>query len=141
MIIATFSDPEEQVVEKIKVVLAEDHEIECISIVDGKEMTFGDVEIRTKQRKVFFKGKEVELTPREFDVLYTLAYYHDQVLTTRQIYKAITGEDVMGDYHGIESSVYSIRKKLGRNIIQNIRGYGYQPESVNLVTNYFPNIA
>ncbi|MEY8236631.1 winged helix family transcriptional regulator [Clostridiaceae bacterium] len=126
MIIVTFSDPEEQVVEKIKAVLVEDHEIECISIVDGKEMTFGDVEIRTKQRKVFFKGKEVELTPREFDVLYTLAYYHDQVLTTRQIYKAITGEDVMGDYHGIESSVYSIRKKLGRNVIQNIRGYGYQ---------------
>jgi len=126
MIIATFSDPEEQVVEKIKAVLVEDHEIECISIVDGKEMTFGDVEIRTKQRKVFFKGKEVELTPREFDVLYTLAYYHDQVLTTRQIYKAITGEDVMGDHHGIESSVYSIRKKLGRNIIKNIRGYGYQ---------------
>ena len=126
MIIVIFSDPEEQVVEKIKAVLAEDQEIECISTADGKEMVFGDVEIRTKQRRVFLKGKEVELTTREFDVLYTLVYYHDQVLTTRQIYKAITGEDVMGDYHGIESSIYTIRKKLGRNIIQNIRGYGYQ---------------
>ena len=126
MIIVTFSDPEEQIVEKIKAVLAEDHEIECIQIADGREMNFGDVEIQTKQRKVFFKGKEIELTTREFDVLYTLAYYHDQVLTTRQIYKAITGEDVMGDYHGIESSVYSIRKKLGRDVIQNVRGYGYQ---------------
>ena len=105
MIIVTFSDPEEQVVEKIKAVLAEDQEIESISIADGKEIRFGDVEIQTKQRKVFLKGKEIELTTREFDVLYTLAYYHDQVLTTRQIYKAITGEDVMGDYHGIESSV------------------------------------
>lgn len=122
----TFSDPEEQVVEKIKAVLAEDHEIECISIADGKEMVFGDIEILTKQRKVFYKGKEIELTTREFDVLFTLAYYHDQVLTTRQIYKAITGEDIIGDYHGIESSIYSIRKKLGRSIIQNIRGYGYQ---------------
>ena len=126
MIIVTFSDPEEQVVEKIKAVLAEDQEIECLSVDDNKEMTFGDMEIRTKQRKVLFKGKEVELTAREFDVLYTLAYYHDQVLTTRQIYKAITGEDVAGDYHGIESRVYFIRKKLGRKIIQNIRGYGYQ---------------
>ena len=126
MIIVTFSDREEQGVEKIKAVLAEDQEIECISTADGKEMVFGDVEIRTKQRRVFLKGKEVELTTREFDVLYTLAYYHDQVLTTRQIYKAITGEDVMSDYHGIESSIYTIRKKLGRNIIQNIRGYGYQ---------------
>ena len=126
MIIVTFSDPEEQVVEKIKAVLAEDHEIERIQIAGEEELNFGDVEIQTKQRKVFLRGKEVELTAREFDVLYTLAYYHDQVLTTRQIYKAITGEDVMGDYHGIESSVYSIRKKLGRNVIQNIRGYGYQ---------------
>ena len=111
MIIVTFSDPEEQVVEKIKAVLAEDQEIESISIADGKEIRFGDVEIQAKQR---------------FDVLYTPAYYHDQVLTTRQIYKAITGEDVMGDYHGIESSVYSIRKKPGRDVIQNVRGYGYQ---------------
>ena len=111
MIIVTFSDPEEQVVEKIKAVLAEDQEIESISIADGKEIRFGDVEIQAKQR---------------FDVLYTPAYYHDQVLTTRQIYKAITGEDVMGDYHGIDSSVYSIRKKLGRDVIQNVRGYGYQ---------------
>ncbi len=126
MIIVTFSDPEEQVVEKIKAVLAEDHEIEYISSIDRNEMTFGDIEIRTKQRKVFFKGKEIELTTREFDVLFTLAYYHDQVLTTRQIYKAITGEDITGVYHGIESSIYSIRKKLGRSIIQNIRGYGYQ---------------
>lgn len=126
MIIVTFSDPEEQVVEKIKAVLAEDHEIEYISSTDGNEMTFGDIEILTKQRKVFFKGKEIELTTREFDVLFTLAYYHDQVLTTRQIYKAITGEDITGVYHGIESSIYSIRKKLGRSIIQNIRGYGYQ---------------
>lgn len=126
MIIVTFSDPEEQIVEKIKAVLAEDHEIACIQIADGREMNFGDVEIQTKQRKVFLRGKEVELTAREFDVLYTLAYYHDQVLTTRQIYKAITGEDIMSDYHGIESSVYAIRKKLGHDIIQNIRGYGYQ---------------
>ena len=65
MIIVTFSDPEEQVVEKIKAVLAEDQEIECISTADGKEMVFGDVEIRTKQRRVFLKGKEVELTTRE----------------------------------------------------------------------------
>ena len=71
MIIVTFSDPEEQIVEKIKAVLAEDHEIECIQIADGREMNFGDVEIQTKQRKVFLRGKEVELTAREFDVLYS----------------------------------------------------------------------
>ena len=38
MIIVTFSDPEEQVVEKIKAVLAEDQEIESIPIAEGKEI-------------------------------------------------------------------------------------------------------
>ena len=68
MIIVTFSDPEEQVVEKIKAVLAEDQEIESISIAEGKEMVFGDLEIRAKQRRDNLKGKEIELTTREFDV-------------------------------------------------------------------------
>ena len=68
MIIVTFSDQEEQVVEKIKAVLAEDQEIECIPIAEGKEMVFGDLEIRAKQRRDNLKGKEIELTTREFDV-------------------------------------------------------------------------
>lgn len=125
MIILTFSDSEDQIVEKIKEIV-EDQEIECIHIESGKEMVFGDVEIRGTQRKVIYKGKEMELTSREFDVLYTLACNHDQVLTTGQIYRTITGEEAIDDYHGIESSIYSIRKKLGHDIIQNIRGYGYQ---------------
>ena len=50
---------------KIKEVLAEDQKIECIPIADGREMTFGDVEIHTKQRWVFLKGEEVELTTRQ----------------------------------------------------------------------------
>lgn len=126
MIIVTFSEQEKQIVEKIKAILEKEQELECIHIANEGKMVFDDVEIWIKQRKVFFDGKEVELTKREFDVLYTLAYYHDQVLTTRQIYKAITGEDTIGDYHGIENSIYAIRKKLKYNIIQNIRGYGYQ---------------
>lgn len=125
MIILTFSDSEDQVVEKIKEIV-ENHEIECVHAENRKEMTFGDIEIRANQRKVICKGTEVELTSGEFDVLYTLAYNQDQVMTTGQIYRAITGEDATDDYHGVESSIYSIRKKLGRDIIQNIRGYGYQ---------------
>ena len=53
---------------KLKAVLAEDQEIECIPIAEGKEMVFGDLEIRAKQRRDNLKGKEIELTTREFDV-------------------------------------------------------------------------
>lgn len=52
--------------------------------------------------------------------------YHNQILTVRQIYKAVTGEKSVEDYHSIESSIYSIRKRLGHDVIETFRGYGYK---------------
>ena len=49
-----------------------------------------------------------------------------QVLTIGQIYKVITGKDAVEDYHGIESSIHFIRKKMGHDITQYIRRYGYK---------------
>lgn len=124
--ILTFSDSEEYIVEKILGALKDKHEIEHIYSVDGSVLVFEDMKILPDQRKVVYNGDEVELTTREFDILYTLARCHNQVLTAEQIYKAVTGEELVGDHHGIESSIYSIRKKLEYDVIQNIRGYGYR---------------
>lgn len=124
--IVTFSDPEEQIVKKIMEVLAEDHEIEYIHISDAAVLILGEMQINPGQRKVFQNGAEISLTTREFDILYTLARYHNQVLTVQQIYKAVTGEGSVEDCHSIESSIYSIRKKLGHDVIETVRGYGYK---------------
>lgn len=124
--IMTFSDPEEHIVTKIFKVLTDEQGIDYIHVEDGSVLVFEDMQILPGQRKVIYNGKDVELTTREFDILYTLACYHDQVLTVEQIYKAVTGEEALGDYHSIENSVYSIRKKLKHDVIQNVRGYGYK---------------
>lgn len=121
-----FSDTEEYVVEKILRVLKDEHELDYIHVADDSVLVFADMEILPSQRKVVYNGNEVELTTREFDILYTLACCHNQVLTVEQIYKAVTGEETIGDYHSIENSIYSIRKKLAHDVIQNIRGYGYK---------------
>lgn len=44
----------------------------------------------------------------------------------RQIYEAVSGQSIACDYHSIESSIYSIRKKLGHDVILTVRGYGYK---------------
>lgn len=124
--ILTFSESGEQIVNKIMEVLAEDHEIEYIHISDAAVLTFGEMQIDPGQRQVFQNGTEISLTTREFDILYTFARYHNQVLTVQQIYKAVTGEESVEDYHSIESSIYSIRKKLGHDVIETVRGYGYK---------------
>lgn len=64
---------------------------------------------------------------REFDILYYLAQYAGQVLTARQIFEVVSGESAaVCDYHSGESSIYSIRKKLGHDVILTVRGYGYR---------------
>lgn len=125
--ILTFSESEEHLIQKIlKVLAVEEQEIDYIHVADGSVLVFEDIQILHDQRKVIYNEREIELTTREFDILYTLARYQDQVLTAEQIYRAVTGESAIGDYHAIENSIYSIRKKLGRDVIQTIRGSGYR---------------
>lgn len=107
-------------------VLSEEQTIERVYIPAEPALTFSSLEIRPQRRQILLNGKEIELTTREFDVLYYLAQYAGQVLTARQIYEAVSGESAVCDYHSVESSIYLIRRKLGRDVILTVRGYGYK---------------
>lgn len=125
--VLTLSDSEEHIMDKVMAVLAEEQTIEHIYIPAEPALTFPSLEIYPQRRQIVLNGKEIELTTREFDVLYYLAWYAGQVLTARQIYEAVSSECAVGcDYHSIESSIYSIRRKLGRDVILTVRGYGYK---------------
>ena len=125
--VLTLSDSEEHIMDKVMAVLAEEQTIERVHIPAEPALTFSSLEILPQRRQILLRGKEIELTTREFDVLYYLARYAGQVLTARQIYEAVSGESAVGcDYHSIESSIYSIRRKLGRDVILTVRGYGYK---------------
>lgn len=125
--VLTLSDSEEHIMDKVMAVLSEEQTIERVHIPAEPTLTFPNLEIRPQRRQILLSGKEIELTTREFDVLYYLARYAGQVLTAGQIYEAVSGESAVGcDYHSIESSIYSIRRKLGRDVILTVRGYGYK---------------
>lgn len=127
LIIITLSESEEHIIDKVLSVLSDKQDLEQVSVPDSPILTFGDLKILPRRRQVYMSSQEVSLTTREFDVLYYLAQHAGQVLTARQIYEAASGESaVVCDYHSIESSVYSIRKKLGRDVILTVRGYGYK---------------
>ena len=124
--VLTLSDSEEHIMDKVMAVLAEEQTIEHVYIPAEPALTFSSLEILPQRRQILLRGKEIELTTREFDVLYYLARYAGQVLTARQIYEAVSGESAVCDYHSVESSIYSIRRKLGRDVILTVRGYGYK---------------
>ena len=124
--VLALSDSEEHIMDKVMAVLAEEQTIEHIYIPAEPALTFPSLEIYPQRRQIVLNGKEIELTTREFDVLYYLARYAGQVLTAGQIYEAVSGESAVCDYHSVESSIYSIRRKLGRDVILTVRGYGYK---------------
>ena len=55
----------------------------------------GALEIHPKSRRVLYDGKEIGLTPKEFDILHFLAKNKGEVFTKEQIYQAVWAEDYL----------------------------------------------
>ena len=62
----------------------------------------------------------------DFDILLLLARRPGQVFSARQIYEAVAADSFDASWTGISSMVYKLRRKLGADIIETVRGHGYR---------------
>lgn len=79
--------------------------------------------------QVIYEGKEIDLTPREFEVLYLLAQRPNWVIPKKNIYCSIWGSNYYDDqipYKTVEHVVWKIRKKMGHDIIETLINVGYR---------------
>ena len=72
----------------------------------------GDLAIYKSSRKVTLKGKEVMLTPKEFDILWFLAENRGEVMTKEQIYSAVWDGAYLLDEGNIMAFIRKLRKKI-----------------------------
>lgn len=72
----------------------------------------GNVQINKENRIVKIKGKEVILTPNEFDILYTLAANKGMVFTREQLIDKVFGMDFEGFDRTVDVHIKNIRKKI-----------------------------
>ena len=91
----------------------------------------GELSVRPKNRKVMFRGVEVNLTPKEFDILYFLIQNRGEVFTKEQIYRSVWGEDFLLADSNIMAFIRKLRKKFEPNpdapeYILTIWGIGYK---------------
>lgn len=79
-------------------------------------------------RRTLYNGRELELTRREFDLLYLLSSHEGRVLTHEQLRYYVWGDDFAGDENNaIPVSVSRLRQKLdGGSFIESVRGVGYR---------------
>ncbi|MEK7993467.1 MAG: response regulator transcription factor [Planctomycetota bacterium] len=80
------------------------------------------------RREVLVKGKRVNLTFTEFNILYALARRPGMVFTRYQIVDAVHGDDYPVTDRAVDVQIVSLRKKLGScgNYIETVRGVGYR---------------
>lgn len=82
----------------------------------GTFLTYDDLRVNEKTREVRRGDKEVELTPREFDLLVYMLKHPQQVLTREQILSSVWGFDYIGDTNVVDVYIRYIRKKTGLSL-------------------------
>ena len=76
-------------------------------------------------------GREYELTQREFEILRELLTHQGRVMTRQNLLDRLWRYDFYGDERVVDTHIKNLRKKLGIDFIQTIRGVGYKIEREN----------
>ena len=83
-----------------------------------------DLDLRSRQAKV--EGRAVELSAREFAMLETFMAHPGQVLTREQLLSHVWGYDFDPGSNVVDVYVRYLRRKLGEETIETVRGVGYR---------------
>lgn len=86
----------------------------------------GDLTVDTKGSRAFVDGDPIKLTSHEFRVLSYLAHHKDEVISRSELTEHIYDQDFDRDSNTIEVFIGRLRKKIGSDRIETIRGLGYQ---------------
>ena len=112
---------------RINVILARRH---SSSQNKSDVLTFGGLEINMAARTVTVDGKRVELTPKEYELLFYLIEHKNIALSRDKLLSDIWGYDFFGDDRTIDTHIKNLRNNLGpyRDYIVTLRGVGYKFE-------------
>lgn len=86
----------------------------------------GTVSLDVRTRRATVGGAEIELTAREYALLETLLRHPDQVLSREQLLSMVWGYDFDPSSNVVEVYVRYLRRKLGEDTIETVRGMGYR---------------
>jgi len=93
-------------------------------------MEAGGLTVLPDQHTVTLYGEVIELTPKEFDILYLLASHPRQIFSAESIFQQVWGEAYYDRGNTVMVHIRTLRKKLGEDISKNkfiktIWGVGY----------------
>ncbi len=98
---------------------------------DRNILEFEGLSMNISGRKVCIHGQRINLTPKEYDLLFFLAAHEDIVFSREELLEQIWGFDFYGDGRTVDSHIKMLRHSLGeyRKFIVTHRGVGYKFEA------------
>ena len=88
-------------------------------------LTFGDLKLDLRQMRISSGGRPIKVTPLEFRLLSFLMHHRGEVIAQQVLAESIYSRDQEPDSNAIEVLVGRLRRKVGSNVIQTQRGFGY----------------
>ncbi len=107
--------------EKIRVILRRSG-----GTVEDGPLRYRELSLDLDAREVRLEGRPLELTAREFELLHTFLSAPGRVFTREMLLSKLWGYDFFGDERVVDSHIKNLRRKLGRDYIETVRGVGYR---------------
>lgn len=97
----------------------------------SQTLNFDGLSINIAARTVSVDGEKIELTPKEYDLLFYLVENRNIALSRDKLLQDIWGYDFFGDDRTIDTHIKNLRNNLGkyRDFIVTLRGVGYKFEA------------
>lgn len=100
-------------------------------VEDDKEIIHGELRIDLNRFRVLVRGEEVELTPKEFELLKVLSAHPGKVYSRDELLERVWGYEYAGDTRTVDVHVRHLRQKIEKDpsspeYIETLRGIGYR---------------
>ena len=95
-------------------------------VMDTDTLRYKELQISAKQRQVLVSGAEVILTQSEFDILLLFLKNQGRVFTRDELLNLVWGYEFIGEQKSVNFHIMNLRKKLGVDYIETVRGVGYK---------------
>jgi DNA-binding response OmpR family regulator len=88
-------------------------------------VTVGDITLDERQMKVSVRGVPIQLSSLEYRLVTYLMMHRGRVVTQQELDENVYGHDESHDSNALEVLIGRVRKKLGAELIETRRGFGY----------------
>ena len=98
---------------------------------ENRCLRYRDLTLDLDGMEAVLAGRSLDLTTREFELLQTLISSPGRVFTREVLLAKLWGYDFFGDERVVVSHIKNLRRKLGTEYIETVRGVGYRAAKEN----------